>query len=189
MNKQLKNAVTAKDHLQGPGTAPLELVEYGDFQCPSCGESYLVIKEAQQQLGNQLKFIFRNFPLTEHPDAFGAAMAAEAAGLQHKFWEMYDLLYSNQLFLGKCYLLSYGIDIGLDIDRFEKDLQSEALAAKIGADLEGGERSGVTGTPNFYINGKKYDGDWQDGALIRHLERLLAQVTLQSAQLSTKDKT
>jgi len=175
---QLKNAVTDKDHIQGPASAPLELVEYGDFQCPTCGESYLVLKKAQQQLGKNLRFVFRNFPLTQHPDAFGAAMAAEAAGLQHKFWEMYDLLYRNQLYLGKYYLLSYAIDIGLDMDRFEKDLQSEELASKIRADFEGGERSGVTGTPNFYINRQKYDADWEGDALIRYLKRLLGGITL-----------
>jgi protein-disulfide isomerase len=178
MNMQLKNAVTDKDHIQGSGTAPLELVEYGDFQCPTCGESYLVLKKVQHQLGKDLRFVFRNFPLTQHPDAFGAAMAAEAASLQHKFWEMYDLLYRNQLYLGKYYLLSYAIDIGLDIDRFENDLQSDALALKIRADLEGGEKSGVTGTPNFYINGQKYEGDWDGDALIHYLKRLLGSITL-----------
>jgi len=173
MSIQLKNAVTDKDHIQGIKTAPLELVEYGDYQCPSCGESYLILKNVQQQLGKSLKFIFRNFPLAEHPDAFGAAMAAEAAALQNKFWEMHDLLYDNQLYLDSDYLLGYAKDIGLNINQFGKDLRSEALAAKIEADLEGGEQSGVTGTPNFYINGKKYDGDWDDDGLIQYLERLL----------------
>ena len=155
MNEQLKNPVTGKDHSQGPATAPLELVEYGDYQCPSCGESYLILKDVQQQMGNQLRFVFRNFPLEEHPDAFDAAMAAEAAALQHKFWEMHDLLYSNQLYLGSDYLLSYAEQIGLDMQQFEKDLRSEALATKFRADVDGGERSGVTGTTNFYINGVK----------------------------------
>jgi len=169
---ELKIAVTDKDHQQGLKNAPLELVEYGDYQCPSCGVSWLIIKEAQLALGEELKFIFRNFPLTEHPDAFGAAMAAEAAALQNKFWEMYDLLYSNQLYLSKYNLLGYAADLGLDIDRFGRDIQSEGLAAKIDADFEGGEASGVTGTPNFYINGKKYDGDWEGGQLTRYLKNL-----------------
>ena len=173
MNMQLKNAVTGKDHIQGIKTAPLELVEYGDYQCPSCGESYLTLKNVQQQLGENLKFIFRNFPLAEHPDAFGAAMAAEAAALQNKFWEMHDLLYDNQLYLGRDYLLGYAENIGLNIDQFGEDLQSDALVAKIEADFQGGEQSGVTGTPNFYINGKKYEGDWEGDGLIQYLERLL----------------
>jgi protein-disulfide isomerase len=169
----LKNPVTDKDHFQGAETASLELVEYGDYQCPSCGEAYIVLKKIQQQLGKQVKFIFRNFPLTEHHEAFAAAMAAEAAALQHKFWEMYDLLYSNQLYLGSNDLISYAGEIGLNMDRFRRDIQSEVLASKIEADLEGGELSGVTGTPNFYINGEKYDGDWEDDALIHYLIGLL----------------
>jgi protein-disulfide isomerase len=173
MQTQLKNPVTVKDHVQGMATARLELVEYGDYQCPSCGESYLILKGVQQQLGKNLKFVFRNFPLAEHPDAFGAAMAAEAAGLQHKFWEMYDLLYNHQYYLSYDDLLGYAHQLGLDISSFEKDCQSEVLAAKIEAYLEGGERSGVTGTPNFYINGIKYDGDWEGDGLINHLQRLL----------------
>ena len=162
MNRQLTNPVTGNDHIQGPVTASLELVEYGDYQCPSCGESYLVIKKAQQALGENLKFVFRNFPLAEHPDAFPAAMAAEAAALQHQFWEMYDLLYHNQLYLSYDDLLAYADQLGLDRDKFELDLQSEALASKIEVDFEEGESSGVTGTPNFYINGEKYEGDWED---------------------------
>ncbi|MBB6113055.1 DsbA family protein [Mucilaginibacter lappiensis] len=173
MRVELQNPLTAEDHIRGPETAPLELVEYGDYQCPSCGESYLVLKRVQQQLGKQVKYIFRNFPLTEHPDAFSAAMAAEAAALQHKFWEMYDLLYSNQLYLGSNDLLGYASEIGLDINKFRRDTQSEVLASKIQADLDGGEQSGVTGTPNFYINGEKYDGDWEGDGLIHYLKRLL----------------
>jgi protein-disulfide isomerase len=173
MNSQLTNAVTHKDHIKGPDTAALELVEYGDYQCPSCRESYLAIKKAQQVLGKNLKFVFRNFPLAEHPDAFPAAMAAEAAALQGQFWEMYDLLYTNQLYLNSDDLLAYADQIGLDRNKFETDLQSEALASKIEADFEGGERSGVTGTPDFYINGEKYEGDWEDDALVHYLKRLL----------------
>jgi protein-disulfide isomerase len=173
MNRQLTKAVTHKDHIKGLDTAALELVEYGDYQCPSCGESYLVIKKAQQVLGKNLKFVFRNFPLAEHPDAFPAAMAAEAAALQGQFWEMYDLLYRNQLYLSYDDLLAYADQLGLDRNKFETDLQNEALASKIGADAEGGESSGVTGTPNFYINGKKYEGDWEDDALVHYLKRLL----------------
>ena len=173
MSEQLKNPVNGRDHIQGPASAPLVLVEYGDYQCPSCGESYLILKSVQQQLGNKLRFIFRNFPLEEHPDAFGAAMAAEAAALQHKFWEMHDLLYSNQLYLGSDDLLGYAEELGLDTRRFSQDLQSEVLAAKIQAEFESGESSGVTGTPNFYINGEKYNGDWEGDSLTHYLKRLL----------------
>ena len=170
MSEQLQNSVTNKDHIRGLQTAPLELVEYGDYQCPSCGEAYIALKQVQQQLRKQVKFIFRNFPLAEHPNAFGAAIAAEAAALQHKFWEMHDLLYSNQLYLGSDDLLGYAEELGLDTRRFSQDLQSEVLAAKIQAEFESGESSGVTGTPNFYINGEKYNGDWEGDSLTHYLK-------------------
>lgn len=173
MSALLKNPVTVNDHSLGTAAASLELLEYGDYQCPSCGEAYYVLKNVREQLGDQVQFIFRNFPLSEHPDAFGAAMAAEAAALQHRFWSMYDLLYINQLYLGPNDLLVYAEKIGLDIDRFRIDIRSEVLASKIEADFEGGERSGVTGTPNFYVNGQKYDGDWEGDGLIQYLKGLL----------------
>ena len=97
MSSQLKPPVNSKDHIQGNKNAPLELVEYGDYQCGHCGHAYPIIKSVQEALGNNLKFVFRNFPLSEvHPDAFKAAVAAEAAALQHRFWEMHDIIYENQ---------------------------------------------------------------------------------------------
>jgi len=171
---QLKTPVSDQDHIQGNRNARLKLVEYGDYQCSSCGQSYLVIKAAREELGKELGFVFRNFPLTqEHPDAFSAAMAAEAAGLQNKFWEMYDVLFSNQDSLSDEDLFIYAGDLGLDMRQFEQDMQSRALQALIEADYESGENSGVTGTPTFYINEKKYDGDWEDDGLINHLKQLL----------------
>jgi protein-disulfide isomerase len=113
---QLKNAVNDHDHRQGIKKALLVLVEYGDYQCSSCGQSYFVLRAAQEELGNNLQFIFRNFPLTEkHPDAFGAAMAAEAAARQNKFWEMYDLLFLNQVNLNYNDLLSYAENLSFII--------------------------------------------------------------------------
>lgn len=173
MNFRLNNTVTDRDHIQGPKTALLELVEYGDYQCPSCGQSYLAIREARRQLGEKLKFVFRNFPLSEHPDAFGAAMAAEAAALQNKFWEMHDLLFNNQAHLDQDDLLAYAEVLGLEMDLFRNDMQNEVLSCKIESDFEGGIKSGVKGTPSFYINGSKYDGDWERDALAQDLQHLL----------------
>ncbi|MES2267530.1 MAG: thioredoxin domain-containing protein [Bacteroidota bacterium] len=171
---QLKDAVSDQDHIQGLKKAPLELVEYGDYQCSSCAQSYLVVKGVQRQLGKKIRFIFRNFPLTEiHPDAFGAAMAAEAAGAQHKFWEMYDLLFKNQLNLSYDDLLNYAEELGLNMNKFGQDIRSASLQAKIEADFEGGTNSGVSGTPAFYINGEKYDGDWENENLLEDLEKIL----------------
>ncbi len=174
MNTQLKNAITQRDHIQGIRAAPLELVEYGDYQCSSCSESYVVVKEVLRELGKDIVFIFRNFPLIEiHPFAYGAALAAEAAALQNKFWEMYNLLYQNQAHLSGPYLFAYAETIGLDMDQFRRDIQSKSLVSKIEADVEGGLKSGVSGTPSFYINGEKYDGDWDSDGLIQYLKKLV----------------
>lgn len=122
-------------------------------------------------MGNELKFVFRNFPLTEaHPDAYNAAVAAEAAGLQNKFWEMHDILYQNQENLDRASLLSYAKRVGLDINRFEEDIQSKTVSDKVENDFESGVRSGVNGTPSFYINKKKYEGDWSQQELTDYLK-------------------
>lgn len=163
MSTQLKTAVTNQDHIQGSNNAPIELVEYGDYQCSYCGEAYAVIKAVQQTLENDLKFVFRNFPLSEvHPDAENAAMAAEAAALQNKFWEMHDILYENQQQLDEGHLISFTKKIGLDVNQFKSDMQKSIVSDKIENDFESGVRSGVNGTPSFFVNGKKYDGNWQD---------------------------
>lgn len=163
MSTQLKTAVTNQDHIQGSKNAPLELVEYGDYQCSYCGEAYPIIKSVQQTLENDLKFVFRNFPLSEvHPDAKNAAMAAEAAALQNKFWEMHDILYENQQQLDEGHLVSFAKKIGLDVNKFRSDMQKSVVSDKIENDFESGARSGVNGTPSFFVNGKKYNGDWQD---------------------------
>jgi protein-disulfide isomerase len=171
---QLKPAVSSKDHLQGENTAPLELVEYGDYQCPHCGRAYPIIKNLQRSLGADLKFVFRNFPLSEsHPDAFNAAMAAEAAGLQQKFWQMHDVIFENQQDLNMESLFLYAKTIGLDLEQFKNDIQKNELIAKVEQDFESGVRSGVNGTPSFFINGKKYNGDWEEDEFIQYLKSQL----------------
>jgi protein-disulfide isomerase len=173
MSIQLKNAVTKRDHILGIKTAPIELLEYGDFQCSSCGDSYWAVKNAIRALGDSVCFVFRNFPLTDiHPDAFDAALAAEAAALQNKFWEMYNLLFQNQSHLKGYELFGYAKEIGLDMEQFEQDIQSQKLISIIENEIEGGLKSGVSGTPAFYINGEKYEGDWENDELMRYLKRL-----------------
>ena len=158
----LKPPVNAKGHIQGSGHAAIELVEYGDYQCPHCGRAYPIIKHIQEKLGNKLKFVFRNFPLADaHPNAMHAAIAAEAAGAQGKFWEMHDIIFENQVHLGDSHLVRYAATIGLDVERFKKDFEKQEFADRVEADFESGIRSGVNGTPSFFINGKKYDGDWE----------------------------
>jgi protein-disulfide isomerase len=171
---QLKPPVSSKDHIQGKDTAPIELVEYGDYQCPHCGHAYPIIKKVQRSLGGDLKFVFRNFPLSEsHPDAFNAAVAAEAAGLQHKFWEMHDIIFENQRALDFESLFFYAKTIGLDLERFKNDIQKNIVANKVEQDFESGVRSGVNGTPSFFINEKKYNGDWEEHVFDQYLKSLL----------------
>jgi protein-disulfide isomerase len=171
---QLKPPVNSKDHIQGKVTAAIELVEYGDYQCPHCGHAYPIIKNIQQSLGADLKFVFRNFPLSEvHPDAFNAAVAAEAAELQQKFWDMHDIIFENQQELIVESLFLYAKTIGLDLKRFKNDIQSSILSAKVEKDFESGVRSGVNGTPSFFINGKKYNGDWEEDVFSQYLKSLL----------------
>ena len=125
-------------------------------------------------MGADLKFVFRNFPLSEiHPDAFNAAVAAEAAGLQGKFWEMHDIIFENQQELDLESLFLYAKKIGLDVKRFKNDMQKDTLANKVEQDFESGVRSGVNGTPSFFINGKKYDGDWEEDVFTEYLKRQL----------------
>jgi protein-disulfide isomerase len=174
MSKQQKKNIAHADHILGTKTATLELLEYGDFQCSSCGDSYLVVRKILRELKDSLVFVYRNFPLTEiHPDAFNAALAAEAAALQNKFWEMYNILFQHQANLGVEALFYYARQIGLDMNRFEQDIQSEALASKVNADVELGLQSGVSGTPSFYINGEQFDQDGSGNGLIGYLEELL----------------
>ncbi|MDB5143443.1 MAG: DsbA family protein [Mucilaginibacter sp.] len=165
MKYTLVPPVTDKDHTFGDPNAGIELVEYGDFECPSCGEAFPVVKELQRELGSRLKFTFRNFPLRDvHVHAFTAAVAAEAAGLQGKYWQMHDIIFENQRNLTTNSLIGYAGRLGLDTLQVEAELSNNSLEDKVLADIESGLRSGVRGTPTFYINGEKYGDDWRDAA-------------------------
>jgi protein-disulfide isomerase len=158
---KLKPPVSDKDHIQGPPNAPVVLVEYGDFQCPHCGAAYPIVKQIQQKFRGKLALVFRHFPLTEvHPDAQAAAVASEAAANQGKFWEMHDLIFEYQSRLSPPTLLHHAKTLGLDMKRFEKDIQDPALFEKVEADFESGMVSGVNGTPSFFINGAKYNDSY-----------------------------
>jgi protein-disulfide isomerase len=153
---KLKLAVNANDHHLGNVNATITLVEYGDFQCPHCRHAHPFIKRLLRERNNDLHFVFRNFPLQEvHPQAYAAAITAETAGKQDKFWEMHDLIFENQDKLNTKFLLSLAENIDLDMKQFAKDFKSEELQNKIETDFESGIRSGVNGTPTFFINGNK----------------------------------
>jgi diadenylate cyclase len=151
--------VGTTDHARGPKDAPVMLVKYGDYECPYCGEAHPVLKELQERVGEQVRFIFRHFPLdTVHPRARRAAQAAEAAASQGRFWEMHDLLYERQDDLGEEDLMRYAAELELDLRRFEEDLTNDDHAWRIEEDRLGGDRAGVRGTPTLFVNGVRYSG-------------------------------
>jgi protein-disulfide isomerase len=155
----LKIPVSTTDHVQGNLDADLVIVEYGDYQCPYCGAAYPVLKKLLKKFSREVKFVFRNFPLSEmHEYALSAAIAAEAASLQDKFWEMHDAIYENQENLDDLYLFKLAEKIGLNMEKFKSDIQKEELNDRVDADFQGGVISGVNGTPSFYVNAKKFNG-------------------------------
>jgi protein-disulfide isomerase len=163
----LKPALSARDHLHGNRAAPIQLVEFGDYQCPFCGQAYSVVAALEQELGDRLCFSFRNFPLVQaHPHALVAAEAAEAADAQGKFWEMHDVLYQHQDALDPPDIEEFAMLIGLDLPRFKHDLRTHAFVEKIRADLHSGALSGVNGTPTFFVNGDRHDGSYDFDSLL-----------------------
>ena len=152
--------ITERDHVSGAPDAPVTLLEYGNFECIHCGRAYPIIKEVQKRLGDNLRFIFRHFPTVRtHPHSLRAAEAAEAAGAQGKFWEMHDQLFTHQHALEDYRLSRYAGRIGLDLERFRRDMSENAFLKQIENDYN---RSlfdeHITGTPTFYINEVTYTG-------------------------------
>jgi len=167
----LKPPVGPKDHMQGPPDAPVTLVEYGDYECPYCGEAYPVVKALQERLGDQMKFVFRNFPLSEaHPHAEEAAEAAEAAASQGKLWEMHDLLYENQDALEPEDLVKYARALRLELPRFVREMKDHIYGERVREDFRSGVRSGVNGTPTFFINGVRHNGPFDLASLLAAIE-------------------
>jgi protein-disulfide isomerase len=168
---ELQVPVIAQDHVQGPDTAPVTLVEYGDFECPYCRRAFHAIKWVQRELRDQLRFVYRNFPLREiHPHAQHAAEAAEAAAAQGKFWEMHDYLFEHQFALEDADLRQYAARLGLDLDCFEQNLTEHRFARRIERDLQGGIESGVPGTPTFFINGVRHEDSYDRLSLLSAIQ-------------------
>jgi protein-disulfide isomerase len=174
MRAKLVTPVSARDHVQGPADAPVTLVEFGDFECPYCAAAHVIVKKVQEIMDDQLRFVFRHFPLTQiHPHAEPAAEASEAAGAQGQFWEMHDLLYENQPLLDPPHLVAYAEELGLEIERFVRELETGIYRERVREDFLSGVRSGVNGTPAFFINGLRYDGSWDIAPLVEALEASL----------------
>jgi protein-disulfide isomerase len=164
--------VSAHDHVHGAATAPITLVQYGDYECSYCGRAYPIVKAVQKALGAKLRFVFRNYPLTQsHPHALHAAEVAEAVALHHDFWAIHDMLYQHQAALDDRSLLGYAQELGLDPEKVARDASGASVMGRIKADVDGGDRSGVEGTPAFYINGEQLEGSWDYDSLLAALTR------------------
>ena len=170
----LKVPITAEDHTQGPEDAEVILVEYGDYECPHCGRAYPIVQQVQKHFGKRLRLVFRNFPLSEmHPHAEAAAEVAEFAGAQGKFWEMHDRLFENQPRLGDALFLDLGEKLKLSTTALRQALEQGAFEARVRADFKGGVRSGVNGTPTFFINGHRHDGSFEFETLVSAIHRAM----------------
>jgi len=177
MTARLTPPVGTGDHAQGPADAPVTLVEYGDYECPHCGRAYPMVKAIQRSLGNDLRFVFRNFPLAKsHEHAEHAAEMAEAAGHEGKFWPMHDLLFEHQDALEDGDLVGYAASLGIDPAWAAGALAQGVFTERVREDFASGVKSGVNGTPTFFINGARYDGLVHPTSMI---EALVAAATLE----------
>ncbi len=171
----LKIAVSPADHHLGTEGAPVVLVEYGDYQCPHCAHAVPVVRYVRERFGDQLRFVFRHFPLTGiHPYAEQAAEAAEFAGAHGMFWQMHDLLFENQAQLGDLLFPALANALDLSTTSMQEALANGRYRERIAADFDGGIRSGVNGTPTFFINGQRHDGANDEAGLAMAIEQILA---------------
>jgi len=164
---RLTEPVSDRDHSKGPNDSPVTLVEYGDYECPYCGQAENSVHEIQERTGDAVRLVFRHFPnRTVHPHAKLAAEAAEAAGEQGKFWEMHDMLFQHQDHLEEYDVLDYARELDLDVEQFRTELDQHTHSKKINEDFRSGIKSGVQGTPTWFINGTRYDGAWDPESLL-----------------------
>jgi protein-disulfide isomerase len=174
VSSQLTPAVSEHDHVLGPADAPVTLVEYGDYECPHCGRAFPIVERVRQRMGDRLRFVFRNFPLSEaHPHAEHAAEAAESAGARGgdtAFWAMHDTIFQHQADLSDAALVTYAKVAGVDGNAVAEDIENRRHGDRIRADFMSGVRSGVNGTPSFFINGVRFDGSWDEESLVSTLE-------------------
>ncbi len=163
--------VSSKDHLQGDEKSPIVLVEYGDYQCPHCGHAYPIVKQIQKHYGKRLAFVFRNFPLNEaHPYAQAAAETAEFAGTKGKFWEMHDAIFENQMSLAVPMLVELAGSFDLSGEELVAALEKHEFTAHVKSDFISGVRSGVNGTPTFFINGHRHEGPFEFEDLVGSID-------------------
>ena len=167
----LKVPVTEQDHVQGSADAPVTLVEYGDYECPHCAHAHPIVKRLQKHFGAHLRFVFRNFPLKEvHPNAESAAESAEFAGVHDRFWEMHDGIFENQPALGLPLLIELAEALELSVASLRAALETQQFNARVREDFRGGVRSGVNGTPTFFVNGQRHDRPFEFADLVEAIE-------------------
>jgi protein-disulfide isomerase len=158
------------DHVHGPENAPYTLVEYGDYECPDCGRLYVILRDLQIDIASRLRIVFRHYPLSGvHRHARQAAEAAEAAEAQGKFWEMHTLLFEREQALRTKDLIRYAEELTLDVERFRHELKNETHSERVRADFLAGVQNGVYGTPGLFLNGVRYDDEWDKNSLSSHL--------------------
>jgi protein-disulfide isomerase len=157
-----------RDHVEGADDAPLELVMYGDFQCPFCTAAQPILRRVRDRLGDRLRFAFRHYPVRQrHPDAERAAQASEAAAAQGAFWDMHDRLLTHQDALAPADLYRHGVELDLQLDRFADDLRRRRFAPRIAEDVRSADARGVSGTPTFFVNGRRHQGVYDIDTLTR----------------------
>jgi protein-disulfide isomerase len=162
--------VQQDDHVQGPASANLTLVEYGDYECPDCGRLFDIIRDLQATLGERLRIVYRHYPLSGiHPRAQEAAEAALAAGAQGRFWEMHDLLFRNQSALKRNHLLTYAENLALNMDRFSSAIKKQVYRERVRQDFRRGVENGVYGTPGLFLNDVRHAGAWDRDTLLHRL--------------------
>lgn len=170
----LSTPIGDQDHTLGDEQATVVFLEYGDFQCPHCRQAQSIVKDLREELGDRFLYVFRHFPLSSsHPDALRAAEASEAAAAQGKFWEYHQLLFDHQEELGEEHLFEYASQLDLDFERFTGELENGVYTERVTRDLQSGIKSGVSGTPTFFINGQRYDGPWDLASLKAEIEKPL----------------
>ena len=166
--------VTPDDHSLGPASAPVTLVEYGDFECPACAQASHVVNLLLAHFGERLRFVFRHFPLRQvHPHAELAAEAAEAAGAQNRFWQLHALLFANQRHLDARSLVSHAERAGLELHRFDQEMGHHLYLPRVREQSQSGRESGVRGTPTFYVNGSVCDISFNFERLCTTIENAL----------------
>jgi len=171
---ELAVPVGGTDHVTGAAHAVATVVEYGDFECPNCRQAHPAVKLLLERFSGRLRFVYRHFPLEDvHPHALGAAQAAECAGGQEKFWEMYDLLFANQAHLKPKDLEGYAARLSLDMARYSAEMDDEVYLQRVREQVQGGLDSGVRATPTFFINGRIQDVSFGLRALFDAVDTLL----------------